>query len=369
MPSPSPLMSTGSRSGAVRTIGNGSRTPKSATGGGSVVSVPTRRSIPSGVAAAFGAGGPNAAGCADAGGERVGERCPHHSGTRGSRPLVREVAAKRDGPHAEDPGQRRERGRLEAAVLQAPVESVEEVDRLERARGQHLAREVGATREPGSDRLDRVSPAVGREARPGDLEDRGCRGCRGPSRRIASVQYPGTCSGRSTPGRQVAVRHTGSNARSTRPTIPTAPASRTRTGGRAATAAAISPAIPSTTMGTTRGVFRSASPIEVALVNERQRWPYGVESSYGHAPTPTIVPTMTHSGEVRAVTPADERAGEERQRRHEIARDHDHPTRQIGRGLDRASSRTRRIRRRTSSRGRGGCRPVTTRSRSSGRSR
>ncbi len=102
-----------------------------------------------------------------------------------------------------------------------------------------------------------------------------------PSRAIAAIvsfQYAGTSSGRSTLWDRNPLAATGANAAAAR--IPTTTVGHTCPNQRAATGspAAISPAIPSTSNGTARGVLRSASPAEEPA-NDLKNLPYALGSS------------------------------------------------------------------------------------------
>src|SRR6478735_6286699 len=115
----------------------------------------------------------------------------------------------------------------------------------------------------------------------------------------ASFQYWGTSSGRSTWCERYPFPHTGMNAAAT--TTPTTTAGSAAPnftfaslGASAATPAATNPASPSTRSGTARGVLRNARPAAVSE-NTLNSAPYGLGSSYGHAPIDTTAPTITSS--------------------------------------------------------------------------
>ncbi len=101
----------------------------------------------------------------------VGQQAPEDARHRGVVPPVLEIGAQRHCPGAQEAGHRRQRGRVERAVLDPTVESGEQVHRRRRAVREQLPRDVRAIRETRGDGLHGVAPAIGAEQRAGDLED------------------------------------------------------------------------------------------------------------------------------------------------------------------------------------------------------
>ena len=213
----------------------------------------------------------------------------------------------------EEPGDGRQRAGLERPLLQPPVEGVEEVDRRRGASRQDLTGEVGPVGEAGRDRVDGGAPSIGGEARARELEDPRARGRRASSAPMASLPVGGHLLGASharRTGTRSARRAAGPRARARRPHRGRRAARRGR--GSAATAAARSPASPSTTIGTTRGLLRRARPSEVSLVKVLHSDPYGVGSSIRPRAHGDDGAHDDEQGEVGAMGPAQEQRGHER---------------------------------------------------------
>ena len=86
-------------------------------------------------------------------------------------PVDLEIGAQEDAARAHQPGDRGDRGGVDQALLDPPVERVQQVVRLGRAVRDQLPGDVGAVGQAGCDRVDRVPPAVRREVGARHLED------------------------------------------------------------------------------------------------------------------------------------------------------------------------------------------------------
>ena len=136
-------------------------------------------------------------------GDRAHQR-PRGLRARGAEALVLEVGAQDDVAGADQPGQRGQRVGVEGALLQRPVDGVEQVGRHRASRrGISSPGHVRAVHEPGGDRVDRVAPAVGGEVGAGQLEHPGVVGS---AVEVGGGVRPST-SGSSSSRREVAVDH------------------------------------------------------------------------------------------------------------------------------------------------------------------
>ena len=102
----------------------------------------------------------------------TGSVSSRHSGRRPHQVVAvgLQVGAVEDRARADQPGDRRERGGVERALLHAVVERVEQVGRRRRAPRHQLPRHVRPVHETGRDRVDGLAPAVGGEVGARDLE-------------------------------------------------------------------------------------------------------------------------------------------------------------------------------------------------------
>ncbi len=218
-------------------------------------------------------------------------------------------------------------GRVEQALLDPPVERVEEVVRLGRAVRDQLAGDVRPVHEPGRDRVDRVAPAVRREVGARQLEHAGVvrpgvdggdrlrpvargrpRAAAGSCRRTSPFHKAGSAA------ITIAPTSTDDDERVPVQVAPVEPARRTPS-----TPAPSSTAAPSATSGTARPTLRSARPGGRAVGErlqqraERRRVVVRVRAD-GDADA-----DEHEDGEVDAVAPADERRREQRERRDGVA--------------------------------------------------